>query len=402
MYQHCWAILNIYMTPIITPKLIAIDTSILGKVAKDYYSKTQDRRKEALKFLSIIENRGLIPLFCMHHFQELLQHENDSVSNNRLLLIKKFPQVAWVKSSSADGLVGSIIDVQGTEITKLIKKPNISIETLIAKIRAELISYSSGESFINSIENELITLRKMNVFSTNKSKTVSSISHIRNLSIDNTKLSELNRSQLKGPKEIKESMELMRKDYKQQLQKTGDRKLENIDELTHQFLELVAKQGLKLYEPNRDSLYKNFINSSGIEEHEINENWTIGELGDYAIFKEKINIISRSYNFDVKKALKLPQNAIPSWFVWLELDKKTKEEKFASGSNIIDKYLASLAFYSDILIVDKRIDEYFRQILKKHKKYSFINKHIMKLSGYESFGRQLDTFNSKSKAQPVV
>lgn len=381
------------MTSIISPKLIAIDTSILGKVAKDYYSKTESRRKEAQRFLLIFEDRGLIPLFCMHHFQELLQHKDDSVANNRLSLIKRFSQVAWIKPSSKDGLVGSIIDVQGTEITKLIKNPNLEIETLIAEIRTELISYSSGESFINSIYDELITLRKMNLFSTGKSKTVSSISHIRNSSIDNMKLSELYRSQLNSPIEFKESMELLRKNYKQQLQRIGDRKLENIDEIIHQFLESVAKQGLKFYEPTQDSLYKKFINSSGIGEHEVDENWTIGQLGDYAIFKEKINIISRSYNFDIEKALKLPQNAIPSWFVWFELVKKTKDEKFASGSNVIDKYLASLAFYSDILIVDKRINEYLKQILKRHKKYSFINDHIMKLSRYENFRQHLDTLN---------
>ena len=168
------------MNSIISPKLIAIDTSILGKVAKDFYGQSTKMRKKALTFLSIIKNNGLVPLFCMHHFQEMLQHDNDSVVYNRLSLIKQFPQVAWVNPSSKDGLVGSIIDIQGTEICKLIKNPDISIETLITEIRQELFSYSSGESFINSIEFELIELRKLNIFTTNKSKKVSSISHISN------------------------------------------------------------------------------------------------------------------------------------------------------------------------------------------------------------------------------
>lgn len=381
------------MTSIIAPKLIAIDTSILGKVAKDCNNQTQSRRRKALKFLSTITYRGLIPFFCMHHFQEILQHDNDSVAYNRLSLIKRFPQVAWVKPSSTEGLVGSIIDVQGTEISKILNDPGISIETLIAEIRQELISYSSGESFINSIEKELIALRKLNVFSTNKSKAISSISHIRNSNIDNLKLSELHRSQLKSPREVNKSMELLRETLKQELKKRGDRKLENQGETIDQFLKLVIKNGLKMYKPNLDSLYKKFINSSGIEEHEVDENWTFGELGYYAIFREKINVISRSYNFDIKKALKIPQSAIPSWFIWVELDKKTMEEKFAAGSSIIDKYLASLAFYADILIVDKRVKEYFKQITQKYKKFSFIDNHIIKLSKYEDLGKQLDTLN---------
>ena len=52
----------------------------------------------------------------------------------------------------------------------------------------------------------------------------------------------------------------------------------------------------------------------------------------------------------LNEALKIPQNVIPSWLIWVELDKKISQEKFVAGSNIIDKYLASLAFYADILI----------------------------------------------------
>lgn len=379
------------MNSIIAPRLIAIDTSILGKVAKDYSSQTHGRRKKSLKFLSTIADRGLIPFFCMHHFQEILQHDNDSVVYDRLSLIKRFPQVAWVKPSSPEGLVGSIIDVQGTEISTVINDPDISIEALVAGIRQELISYSSGESFINAIEDELLILRKLNVFETHKSKAISSISHVRNSNIDNLKLSELHRSQLKSPSEVNESMQLLRKTLKQELQTRGDRKLENHDETIDQFLKLVIKDGVKMYEPNQDSLYKKFINSNGLEEHEVDENWTVGELGDYAIFKEKIKVIARSFNFELKKALKIPPSAIPSWFIWVELDKKTRQEKFAAGSNIIDKYLASLAFYADILIVDKRVKEYFKQITQKHKKFSFINNNIVKLSKYENLGKLLDT-----------
>lgn len=381
------------MNSIIVPKLIAIDTSILGKVAKDYSSQTHSRRNKALKFLTTITDRGLIPFFCMHHFQEILQHDNDSVVNSRLSLIKRFPQVAWVKSLSPEGLVGSIIDVQGTEISKLINDPDISIEALVAEIRQELILYSSGESFMNAIEEKLLFLRNLNAFETHKSKAISSISHVRNPNIDNLKLSELHRSQLKSPSEVDESMKLLRETLKQELHTRGDRKLENQDETIDQFLELVLKGGLKMYEPNQDSLYKKFISSSGIEKHEVDENWTVAELGDYSIFKEKIKIIARSFNFDLNKALKIPPSVIPSWFIWVELDKKTREEKFAAGSNIIDKYLASLAFYADILIVDKRVKEYFKQITQKHERFSFINNHIIKLSKYEILEKQLDTIN---------
>ena len=381
------------MNSIKVPKLIAIDSSILGKVAKDKISQTQSRRNKASKFLSIISDRGLIPFFCMHHFQEILQHDNDSVVYSRLSLIRGFKQVAWIKPNSQEGLVGSIIDVQGTEISTLINDPDISVKALVTDIKQSLISYSSGETFMNAIEEELLMLRKLNLFETHKSKAIDSISHVRNPDIDNMKLSELHHSQLKSPSEVNKSIKLLRDNFKQELQTRGDRKLENQDETIDQLLKLVINDGLKMFEPNQDSLYKKFINSSGLEENEVDENWTVGELGDYAIFKEKIKVIARSFNFDLNNALKIPQNVIPSWFIWVELDKKISQEKFAAGSNIIDKYLASLAFYADILIVDKRVKEYFNQLTRKYKNFSFIKNKIIKLSEYENLEKILDAIN---------
>ncbi len=311
------------MNTILSPKLFAIDTSILGKIAKDYSSHNQSKRKKALKFLSTITDRGLVPLFCMHHFQEILQHDNDSVVSDRLSLIKKFAQVAWIKPSSPQGLVGSIIDIQGTEISVLIDSPNIGIQKLISEVRKELISYSSGQTFINSIENELLILRELNLFETQKSKSVSSISHVTDPKIENIKLSDLHHSVLKNPLEIDASIKLLRETLKQELANRGDKKLVKQDEVIDEFIQLVIKDGLKMYESNSDSLYNKFINSSGINPDEVNENITIGDLGQYAIFKKKVKIIARSYDFDIEKAFQIPPNTIPSWFIWTEIDKKT-------------------------------------------------------------------------------
>ena len=297
----------IKMKSIITPKLFAIDTSVLGKVAKDYYSSIQSRRKKASEFLSTISARGLIPFFCLHHIEEILQHDNDTVVSGRLSLIKKFSQVAWVKPSSPEGLVGSIIDIQGTEITLLINDPNISIEKLVSKIRRGLIIYSTGESFINDMKEALLILRGHIFFEKRKQKrkAISSISHVRDSKTDNIKLTVLHESRLKSPNEVEESINLLKRNLTQQLKERGDKKLENYDEYTDQFTEQVVTNGLKMHESNSDSLYKKFLNSHGVEEREVDANWTIGDLGYYATFKEKLKVITRSFNFDFKKAMQI-------------------------------------------------------------------------------------------------
>ncbi|MFA7165612.1 MAG: hypothetical protein WC124_07210 [Desulfoplanes sp.] len=381
------------MNLILSPKLFAIDTSILGKVAKDYYSQDQSKIKKALKFMSTITEKGLIPLFCMHHFQEILQHDNDYIVSNRLSLIKKFTQVAWIKPSDPQGLIGSIIDIQGTEISVLLDNPGIVSTELISKVRKKLIAYSSGNTFIDNIQKKLLKLRELNLFGTQKSKAVSSLSHVTDPKIENIKLSTLHHSVLKKPLEIEQSIKLLRETLNQELANRGDKKLVKHDEVIAEFIQLIVRDGLKMYESNSDLLFNKFVESLGIDPTEINEDLTISELGQYATFKKKIQIIARSYNFDIEKALKIPPETIPSWFIWTEIDNKTREEKFASGSNIIDKYLAALAFYSDFLIVDKRIKEYFRQITQKNAIYSFINSHVVKLSSYDMLEKQFNTIS---------
>lgn len=381
------------MNSILLPRLFAIDTSILSKVVDDFFNTSNDKRGKALKFLSTLADRCLIPLFCMHHLQEILQHENDSVVLKRLWFIKKFPQVAWIKPSSPEGLVSSIIDIQGNEILKLMDSPKSSIHQMTSEIKQHLIEYSSGARFVNRIENELLALRGLKVFEIQKAKAISSITHVIDQKINNFKLNELHRSKLKSFKKVNESLGQLRFILKEKLLKRGDEKLENHDQLIDKFINEVTNDGVKMYINDSKSLYQNFINSSGLEEHEIDENMSLGDLGYYSVFKNKLKVIARTYNFDMEKALKIPQNQIPSWFIWLEIDKKIKEEKRASGSSIIDKYLAALVFYSDILIVDKRLKEYFTQICRKNKPYSFVNKRVISLSNYGDLDEMLQRMN---------
>ena len=123
----------------ILPKIIAIDTYVYGKVAKDFYSRNSDCHKRALSFIDFITTNGLIPFFSLHHLEEILQHENDMIVQNRLSCIRKFPAVAWLKSVNNSGLVGSILDIHGMELKRIIETPAIKIPDLISEVRKELI-----------------------------------------------------------------------------------------------------------------------------------------------------------------------------------------------------------------------------------------------------------------------
>ena len=132
-----------------------------------------------------------------------MQHENDLKVLNRLKFIHKLPQIAWIKPSSPDALVGSIIDIQGVEILKIIEQPQSSLDELTSEVRNQIVEYSTGQYLINNIEEALFALRELGTFDTQKSKEIASITHISDPQINNLKLSELHKSQLKSPDEVK-------------------------------------------------------------------------------------------------------------------------------------------------------------------------------------------------------
>src|SRR3989304_5481468 len=156
-------------------KITLISTQ--GKVSKDFYSRDSGRYKRALSFIDFITNNGLIPFFSLHHLEEILQHENDMIVQDRLSFIRKFPAVAWLKSVNNSGIVGSILDIQGMELKRIIETPDIKIPDLISEVWKELIQYSSGEEFLDRFEDLLWQLREFYPFETQSKKTTASISY---------------------------------------------------------------------------------------------------------------------------------------------------------------------------------------------------------------------------------
>lgn len=373
------------MTLITKPKLIAIDNSILGKISKDYYSGDLVKQKKAIEFIKNCKTQGYLPVFCFHHIEEILQHENEHVVSKKLSLIKKFPCVAWIKSVSQNFSVGSITDILGIEIQKISQSPDITLPELVEYVRNELVSYSTGSEFIEMIEPECHAIHKFSLLDIEKGKAVASISHVRNPeAIEKMKLSDLKTSQLKNKNEMSGSLNQLGNHYLSELEKRGDKKLRDREGAVSNFLQKVRESVEEVYKQPSGSDYKNFLNAIGVDEKYVDDNWTIGELGYFATFTKKLLVISRTFYLKEDIVLKLPLSKYPSWHIEVELDKCIKKEKNAHGSNIIDKYLASFSLYADILVADKRVKEYFEQIIRREDKLSILKGKIVKLSDYSN------------------
>jgi hypothetical protein len=169
---------------VILPKLISIDTSVFGDIARDYFSKNQKRRGKAHKTIAHLKNEGFVPLLSFHHIREILQHGDDGVVFDRWSLIKKFPTVAWVCCSTDENVLGSIVDLHAIEIKLLLESQNSNLERYVEEVKGKYIKYTSGEDFIEHFEPLYCQLREMGMIDATRGKEIESLSHVRSKDVD--------------------------------------------------------------------------------------------------------------------------------------------------------------------------------------------------------------------------
>lgn len=375
----------------ISIKLLSIDTSILGSVAKSYFSGETPLYETASKFMCTIDDNGLIPFFSHHHIQELLQHDDDRIVRDRWSMIKKFPIVAWLRDEMDKNLLGSMIDVHAAELRYLLKDRSLNMIEIIKKAKADVVTYASGEEFVKCFESTYSEMRRIGAFNVQKARSIESLSHVRDPETDNIKLSELNNSRLKSPNEVLKWSKGYMTTVEKSLVDKGDPKLINHSKISHDFVLQVVDDGKALYKNNGLSLLEIFVVSSGVDLSQINSDSTHGDLGYLAIFNKKMEIVANRCSYDLNKIKMIPEE-IPSWVIWREFDKIIRKENRAHGSNMLDKYMAVLALYVDFSIVDKRIYECFKQLQNKLPYLSERPNSVFKLSSFSDLEQIVFTY----------
>jgi hypothetical protein len=374
---------------VILPKLISIDTSIFGEIAKDYYSKDRMKSDVAANVISHLIKQGLTPFISFHHVQETLQHENDEVVFERWSLIKKFPTVAWMCSYDDENVLGSIFDIHKMEINNLLENPQCGVEGLFGEFRNKYVKYSSGKDFVDKFEAIYCEIRDCGMIDIQRSKEIESLSHIRDKGVDSTKLSELFDYRLRSPNEVEAFLPQYEKQTRGALESHGDKKLLDPAAVAKAFVQEVKTDGRALYSYN-SSLYEAFVKNAGVRLDQVTPETTVGELGYLGIYNSKVKQIIESLGLPEGEAIKLPPERQTTWVIWEYLDRAMKYEQRAQGSNILDKHMSILALYVDIFTVDKRVKEYFRQLARRYPVLSDCFKNIVKLSHYSDLCKTLD------------
>ncbi len=365
----------------ILPKLISIDTSVFGIIAKDYYSRNNKRSEKAHQVVSHLNSKGYIPLLSFHHIREILQYQDDEVVFNRWSLIKKFPTVAWICSIKDENVLGSIVDLHELEIQLLLENKNDHLARFTDLVRSKYIKYSSGEEFVEHFEPLYCQIRDLGMIDIQRGKEIESLTHVRSKNIDNTKLFELFDSRLRTPQEVRAFMREFESNLVESLKQVGDAKLTSPQSVAKSFVDEVIAEGKQLYS-SEQPLYESFVKLAGVRLDQVTPKTTVGELGYLGVYNQKVRQLLGFLGIPEEKEVELLPKEQISWIIWKHMDQAMKSDKRASGSNIEDRHMGILALFTNIFTADRRVHEYFRRLSKSEPSiYAQMGK-IVKLSKY--------------------
>ena len=384
---------NTFIAP---AKFIALDSSILGYLAKDHFSSDAVKRKDSANFLKCLADNALIPFLCVHHFHELIKIRDDKDAKDRFNFLRLLPQVAWV-SSIHDNQLGSIADVLVAECQTVLQENKLSVLEVRDKTRNSLIRFGTGIEVMSSYEEiwgnghpyrphlwrqeertrETVVIRRSKVNDISKEP----ISSFMNGTIreQDEAITFLNQSKAQMTEEI---------------QNYGDKRISNSNEVASRFYDEIENSEEVIHLKNGG--LQQFLNYHGIDIEELGKNAVMEDLLKLIDFRARLKFAHKRFNMpweSFKKSIQPEQ--IPSWVIESSLFSHSQEQPEYKGSELNDYWLACLSPYVDLIYVDKRVKNDFERAFRKNPVFrELLNKvKIEKVRLYKILQEQIETMD---------
>lgn len=345
--------MNNNSSALVPVRFIALDSSVLGGVAKDYYSPNSERRKDATHFLDVLKNNCVVPFLCWHHFEELIKHREEEVVKARLSFLRSLPHIAWISASNGIAL-GSIIDLLVAECRTALQDNTLSALEVRNKTKGLIIRYGAGYEAIKPYENAWQILRP---YLWEREKRVREIVAIRRASVNDIRkepISSFLDGDIRSDQEIIELINQAQFMMAQEIQTIGDRRIPNPHEVASQFYDDVVG-GEEAYHLKNGGLQQ-YLKYADIDINALGANATIGDMLEMIEFFKKLKGAHKNFNIPWERFKSLIQpERIPSWIITSSLYLHSQEQSEYKGSELNDHYLACLSPYVDFIYVDRRM-----------------------------------------------
>jgi hypothetical protein len=317
-------------------------------------------REGAAQFIGEVRERGWLLVLTGHQFVEMLRHGSDEEVLRRFRFLNWLsaqPGVAWLSAGPKWESLGMIPHVTACEVK--------GVAAGIA--RAELRNYVLAQLFRLTPPPaaeyaDLTALRPMFREQMEREREIASIVRADGLDFGGETIGELRRRRTYPTDVARRRILAQAADLAEQVHATGDKRIKNPKVVAINFLSSAADdlpEDVRAGETPADALIRSF----GLDPKTISNEMSSDEFAHLAEFQQKIQLAGRQLGLDPMVLSAISLELIPTCLIqYLLRLARVKSGARASGGDLTDSYLASMAAYIDLVVADKRTVELMKQV----------------------------------------
>lgn len=347
---------------LVRPLFIALDSSTLGAVSRDFWSAESQLREKARAFVQNLQNRNVFITLTLTHIVELLGSENEYIVKDRIAFLRKLPLIAWLRPYTRIPFPGSIHDLLQHELHSVVHSAKCDWQSIVEDVRTNIWATGVGsEIFVNNdlgwrmLQEHAQNLQRRGQYVASVVRT--DPGKVKGLTFADSK---------KNPKRLEgERSSFMRHfaaTMKKQLEQHGDKRLDAPREAAIDFANNMLKDVQKFEAEGGDPIQRMF-EFFGIPQNLVTDEMTVEDIGQLAVYIEQLNLIGKNLVPQTTVTVQdAPIDTLPSYVLQQRLAKVQGKAVRVSGSDFGDSYIAPLILYADSVEVDKRTHEYLNQV----------------------------------------
>lgn len=348
------------------PHFVVLDTAHWAGLVADVTSNDREKRRAALVYIPNLIERGWLPLICWHHVEELLQHGDDQVVDNRLRYLRSQPLLAWIRPLDPEAGLGSVLDILRAEASAALRLPEADAIRVRDVVKKDLIAVGTGVDAIPEIFRDWRLLRDALSEHQQNNRRVAAIARWRATDIDNKPISELLGKTARNPNDAARVLDHLRKNLKNEIATRGDKRIPDAAAMATEFIDQVVRDNQAGSEDFEDDPVIRILRSAGLQSEDIDLSATFGETMDFLTFQNRLRIATQGFNVPWSTLSRsVTQRQLPVIVIEEAMRRHAQDQKERKGSELNDTHLLCLAPYADMTYVDKRTLENLRRARSK-------------------------------------
>lgn len=367
---------------LLRPRYLAFDSSHLIQWADAKVSSHAPRRAEAQRFEAWLAGSGQVLLLCLHHIEEMANHEVDAIAAQRLRFLASLPFVAWI-GAQPDRAAGTVVTLFAEEVAAACGKPGATADQVRDLAKPRLIQAGSGAEMLGAEPEAWLQLRPVFAAQAAQTRKVVAFTRVNTVDIASKPMSELISGRLRRGQDLRRQLDLIGGAFAINIDRRGDRRIDDPAALSTAFMQDVERLAGPM-PPTAAELVFRVLAAQGVGSEDVRPESTVGEVLELVLFRGQLRVAAEAAGAPYADAVRAVRpDQIPSWSINQALERHLPDLPERQGGELTDTHLACLAAYADLTLVDKRTLEGVRRLRQKDPHVAGLLGRVERLARYE-------------------